>query len=75
MPKKKLTVNSILTKSAINEVLDDMGRQSKDMEEIIVIYTTPKHFHCNTSVGVARLILLLEQVKHMYISDEGEADD
>ncbi len=62
LPKRKVTVDEILGRDEISDIISDMKEYEAEIEDIVVIWSDGKNIQWHSNVCLSRLLLLLEQV-------------
>ncbi len=75
LPAKRITVNDLLCRSDINEVLEDIEKDKPDMVSLFTIYECKDGsigWHFNKGMSNLHAIGLLEQVKTWMVSPDDD---
>lgn len=74
LPKRKITVDELLDRDALNDIINEIIENRSSIEDIIVIWTDGDNIHRRSNAEVGRVIGLLEATKfdvmHEYRHEE-----
>ncbi len=69
LPKRKVTVDEILDREAVVDILNELFEVSGLIEDLVVIWTDGESIHHSYNTDNSRLIALLETTKYDVINE------